>query len=263
MFERIRNTWDSAALAPPSGFQGDGGLHSRHVRAYFWAMRLAVLGFLAALVALPFAAEAAQPPTRWAVTLSGRVVETYEYGSANRTAECTVRRFGKTTREWRITSTAPTIVSVRRSSSHARYRPGQLFRVRVTRSAGKGSWTEMRQCLGEEILTDSGTCSASLQRGRARPAFGWAGANRIAFRRRSGGASLRLCGFDRTVTSPDSWLSVAPGRVDEEVLLAGSRRRVVARADVSRDAMLSFEPPSGSMQQHLRVVWTLLFRRLS
>jgi len=65
------------------------------------------------------------------------------------------------------------------------------------------------------------------------------------------------------VTSSDAWLSVAPGRLDEEVLLAGSRRRVVARADVSRDAMLLFEPPSGSMTQNLRVVWTLLFRRLS
>lgn len=226
-------------------------------------MRLAVLGFLAALVALPLAAEAAQPPTRWAVTLSGRVVETYNYGTAGRDAECIVRRFGKTTREWRATSVRPTVVSVLRSSSHTRYRPGQLFRVRLTRSSGKGSWTEMRQCLGEEILTDSGTCSARSEQGRAQPFFGWAGANRIAFRRRSGVASLRLCGFDRGVTSPDSWLSVAPGRVDEEVLLAGSSRRVVARADVSRDAMLPFEPPSGSMTQHLRVVWTLLFRRLS
>jgi hypothetical protein len=229
----------------------------------FSAMRLTVLAFLAALIALPVAAEAAEPPTRWAVTLTGRVVETYDYGTASRDAECIVRRFGKTTREWRVASTRPTVVSVERWSSHARYRPGQLFRVRLTRSSGQGSWTEMRQCLGEEIRTDSGTCSPSSQRGRALPAFGWAGANRIAFRRRSGGASLRLCGFDRAVTSTDSWLSVAPGRVDEEVLLAGSRRRVVARADVSRDAMLPFEPPSGSMQQHLRVVWTLQFRRLS
>ena len=227
-------------------------------------MKLAVLGFLAALVALPLAAEAAQPPTRWAVTLSGRVVETYNYGTAGRDAECIVRRFGKTTREWRVTSTGPTVVSVQRSSSHARYRPGQLFRVRLTRSSGKGSWTEMRQCLGEEIRTEAGTCTREVTAGT--------GAARVRMGRRepdclppslNGRVALRLCGFDRGVTSPDSWLSVAPGRVDEEVLLAGSRRRVVARADVSRDAMLPFEPPSGSMTQHLRVVWTLLFRRLS
>ena len=49
-------------------------------------MRLAVLGFLAALVALPFAAEAARPSTRRAVTLSGSVVETYDYGNCDRTA---------------------------------------------------------------------------------------------------------------------------------------------------------------------------------
>jgi hypothetical protein len=248
-------------LALPSGFQRR--FTQLASPGIFPAMRLAVLGFLAALVALPFAAEAAQPPTRWAVTLSGRVVETYTYGTAGRNAECIVRRSGKTTREWRVVSTRPTVVSVARWRSRARYRPGQLFPVRITRAAGKGSWTEMRQCLGEEILTDSGTCGTSSQQGRAQLAFGWAGANRIAFRRRSGVAPLRLCGFDRAVTSSDSWLSVALGRVDEEVLLAGSRRRVVARADVSRDAMLPFEPPSGSMQQNLRVVWTLLFRRLS
>ena len=57
---------------------------------------------------------------------------------------------------------------------------------------------------------------------------------------------------------------MALGRVDEEVLLAGSRRTVVARADVTRDTMsLPFEPPLGTMQHKLRVVWTLLFRRLS
>ena len=123
---------------------------------------------------------------------------------------------------------------------------------------------ERRQCLGEEIVTDSGTCSARTQRGRVRPAFAWSGANRIAFRRRSVSVPLRMCGFDWTSSSPDSWLSVALGRVDEEVLLAGSRRTVVARADVTRETMsLPFEPPTGSMQHKLRVVWTLLFRRFS
>lgn len=226
-------------------------------------MRLAVVGFLAALIAFPLAAQAAEPPTRWAVTLSGRVVEQYDYGNVGREVECTVRRFGRTTREWRVASTRPTIVSVARSSSRALYRPGRLFRVRITTSAGKGSWTEMRQCLGDEIRTDSGTCNARTQRRVVRPAFAWGGANRIAFRRRSGRNALRLCGFDWTATSPDSWLSVASGRVDEEVLLAGKRRTVVARADVSRDAPLPFEPPSGSMTQSLRVVWTMQFRRLS
>jgi hypothetical protein len=227
-------------------------------------MRLAVVGCLAALIALPLAAQAAEPPTRWAVTLSGRVVEQYNYGNAGRQAECIVRRFGKTSREWQVTSMRPTVVSVTRWSSRARYSPGRLFRVRITSTAGKGSWTEMRQCLGEEILTDSGTCAARTQRVTVRPAFAWGGANRIAFRRRTVSAPLRLCGFDWTASSPDSWLSVAPGRVDEEVLLAGSRRTVVARADVTRDTMnLPFEPPSGSMSHNLRVVWTMRFRRLS
>jgi hypothetical protein len=226
-------------------------------------MRLAVVVFLAALVALPFAADAAQSPTRWAVTLNGRVVEDYNYGNASREAECVVRRFGMSSREWRVVSTRPTVVTVTRWSSRARYRPGRLFRVRITSTAGKGSWTETRQCLGDELRSDRGTCNARTQGASVRPTFAWSGANRIAFRRRSGSPQLRLCGFDWTVSSPDSWLSIAPGRVDEELLLSGSRRIVVARADVTRSAMLPFKPPSGSMSQNLRVVWTLRFRRLS
>ncbi|HEV2902500.1 MAG TPA: hypothetical protein VGW30_04490 [Gaiellaceae bacterium] len=225
-------------------------------------MRLAVVVFLAALVALPLAAEAAQSPTRWAVTLNGRVVEEHTYGDARREAECIVRRSGRTTREWRVASTRPTVISVARSNSRARYRPARLLRVRLVASAGRGSWMEMRQCLGEEIRTSSGTCGTSTQRAWIRPAFAWGGANRIHFRTRSGAPPLRLCGFDWTVTSKDSWLSVAPGQVDEEVLISGSRRRVVARADVSRVTMLPFNPPPGSTQQDLRVVWTLVFRRL-
>ncbi len=225
-------------------------------------MRLAVVGFLCALIALPLAAQAAEPPTRWAVTLSGRVVEEYSYGHTWREPECTLRRSGTTTRGWQVTSTRPTVVTVRRWSSRARYRPARLFPVRVTTSAGKGSWMEMRQCLGEDVQTGSGSCKATTKRGSVRPAFAWGGANRIAFRRRPAATPLRLCGFDWTVASKDSWLNIAPGRVDEEVLLAGSRRRVVARADVSRVTMLPFNAPPGSTQQDLRVIWTLQFRRL-
>lgn len=218
--------------------------------------------FLAALVALPLAAEAAESPTRWAVTLNGRVVEKYSSGYTWRDPECTLRRFGTTRREWRLTSLRPTVVTVGRSSSHARYRPARLAPVRVTSSVGKGTWMEMRQCIAEELLTDSGTCNGTTHRGRVRPEFAWSGPNRIAFRRRPAPARLRLCGFDWTVASKDAWLNIAPGRVDEEVLLAGSRRRVVARADVTRTTPLPFNAPPGSAQQDLRVVWTLHFRRL-
>ena len=226
-------------------------------------MRLAVVVFLTALVAVPLAAEAAEPPTRWAVTLNGRVVEDYSYGHTWRDPECTLRRSGTTRREWRLTSLRPTVVTVGRSSSHARYRPARLAPVRVTASLGKGTWMEMRQCVAEELQTGSGTCRAATHRTRVRPAFAWSGANRIVFRRRAAPpARVRLCGFDWTVAPKDSWLNIAPGRVDEEVLLAGSRRRVVARADVTRITPLPFNAPPGSAQQDLRVVWTLDFRRL-
>ena len=228
-------------------------------------MRLAVLGFLAALVALPFAAEAAQPATRWAVTLSGRVVETYNYGNANRTAECTVRRFRQDDAR----------VARREHTSHRRQRRALALTRAVPAGAAlsRTHHEDRREGLvdGDASVPGRGDPHrfGHVQRelrseGRVRPAFGWAGANRIAFRRRSVSVPLRMCGFDWTSSSPDSWLSVAPGRVDEEVLLDGSRRTVVARADVTRDTMsLPFEPPSGTMQHKLRVVWTLLFRRLS
>lgn len=222
------------------------------------------MSFLGALVAAPLAAQAADPPARWAVTLSGRVVETYSYNRIEREEECLRSRFGSSTRELRIVSVGPTVVAVTRAGGGVTYRPARLRRVQLRQSVGKGSWSEFLRCLGDPLGTGSGTCDARAVGPRAiRPSFGWRGANRISFRGSVAAAPLRLCGLGTTLSSTDAWLSLAAGRVDEEALLAGRARQVVARAELTRDANLPTDSPSTQIQQKLRVAWTLRFRRLS
>jgi hypothetical protein len=226
-------------------------------------MRLAAVSFLAALVVAPFAADAAEPPRRWAVTLEGRVTETFSYIQSRREEECLVSRYGTSSRVQRVVSARPTVVTVTRSGAGATYRPARLFRVRLAPSTGRGSWSELMRCLGDPLHKDSGTCERRALPARViRPAYRWGGPNRIAFRPRPRSAPpLRLCGLEITVPATDAWLSLAPGRVDEELLIAGSRRTVVARAELTRDG--EFAPDtSTSGTQKVRVVWTLTFRRL-
>ena len=227
-------------------------------------MKLAATSFLAAFVVAPLAAQAAQPPARWAVTLSGRVVETYSYSDSERQDECFRSRIGTSTRELRVASIAPTVVTVARRGARAAYSPARLRRVQLRQSVGKGSWSEFLRCLGDPIHKGSGSCDARSPRRRTlRPAFAWSGANRISFRGSVAAAPLRLCGLERTIGTTDAWLALAPGRVDEQALLAGRARRVVARAELTRDANLPGLPSTISIGQKVTVVWTLRFRRLA
>jgi hypothetical protein len=227
-------------------------------------MKLAAVSVVTALLAAPLAAQAAAPPARWAVTLSGRVVETYSYNESERQEECVRSRIGTSMRELRVASVAPTVVTVTRAGARATYTPPRLRRVQLRQSVGKGSWSEFLRCLGDPISRGSGSCDArSVPRRTLRPIFVWGGANRIVFRGSVAAAPLRLCGLDRTIGATDAWLNMAPGRVDEDALLARRARRVVARAELTRDANLPGEPSTTSIHQRIRVVWTLWFRRLS
>lgn len=223
-------------------------------------MRLALVSFLAALGAAPLAAQAAEPPTRWAVTLSGRVTESYSYEQAVRDPECVISRSGTVRRELVLRSVRPTTIGVRKAGTRVVYRPSAVARVAVRTVPGEGSWTELRRCRGGPLERRSGTCPARPPSSRVvSAAFRRSGTNRIAFRRRAAQAVV-LCGAGRSVT-PDAWLHVAPGRVAELALARGSRVRVTARGATTRGGSI-VEEPDLTVGESLRVAWTLRFRRL-
>jgi hypothetical protein len=222
-------------------------------------MRLAAVSFLAAFVAAPLAAQAAQAPARYRVVLTGRIVESYSY-SQNRTEfECQISRIGSSRREVVIRSLRPTAVRVIRLDGRASYEPAALTRVRVTSATGDSKWFETRRCRGAPLERTSGSCAAKTGPTRIlRPAFRWGGPNRIAFRPQRA-QQVGLCGLTPTVRT-DAWLNLAPGRVDEETLIAGGQARVVARAATSRNGNI-VEEPTLNVGQDVAIRWTLTFRR--
>lgn len=225
-------------------------------------MKLVFVSFLAALAGAPLAAQAAQAPARYSVTLNGRIVESYSYSRTTREFDCQISRFGSVTRTTEIRSVRPTVLQVVRERSRATYRPAILRSLRLSATNGGSNWTERRICRGAPIETRDGTCAPRQDRPRAiRARIAWGGPNRIVFRPDSSGpANVPLCGLGRTVRSSGR-LSVAPGRVDEEALLLGRARRVIASASVTRDGNIGSDP-STSIGENLQVRWTLTFRRL-
>ena len=222
-------------------------------------MRLAVIGFLLVLAG-PLSAGASEAPQRWSVRLNGRVVEAYSYSQSRPEAECTVNRIGGVKREVLVRSVGPTVIRVAEVGTRVSYRPASLAHVSVRTIPGAGWWSETRTCRGDPIERRSGTCAAKPASTRVvRAAFRWSGTNRIAFRSRAP-AAFELCGADRLV-SPDAWLHVAQGRVDELVLTTGRRKTVSAHAQATRGGNI-VEERNLTVGQSLRVVWTLRFRRL-
>ncbi len=224
-------------------------------------MKLAFVSFLAVLAASPLAADAAPAPSRYSVTLNGRVVDTYSFSRSSREFGCQISRFGSVARTMEVRSVRATVVQAVRERGRATYRPALLGALRLTATTGGSNWTERRVCRGQPIETRTGTCAPIRAGARTVSArIGWGGPNRIAFRPDSRRfASVRLCGLDQTVRT-SGWLSVAPGRVDEEALLRGRLRRVIARASVTRDGNVDSDPQT-SIGENLQVRWTLTFRR--
>jgi len=218
------------------------------------------MSFLLALVAAPIAAEAAEAPTRWSASLNGRVTETYSYNQTTREDDCTITRLGTTGRELVVRSARPSVFSVSRSGARAAYRPALLSRLRVATRWTGGRWDEIRRCRANPIERRSGTCAAKPAATRViRARFRWAGQNRISFlpMRRT---EVALCGIEAKV-STDGWLSLAPGRVDEEALIRGLKARTVASGETSRDENFP-ERPDLVGGQNVRVSWTMGLRRL-
>jgi hypothetical protein len=225
-------------------------------------MRLAGVGVLVALVAAPLAAQAAPSPARWSVTLNGRVIEAYSYAQSRRDEDCVISRRGSEERELVVRSLRPTVVTVARVGRRVEYRPAAIARVREAGTVGGRQWTESRRCRAGPVETTSGTCEPVAQPARRlRARFRWAGANRIWFRppvRRA--ATINLCGLARSVVA-GGWLNLAIGRVNEEALVAGRARRVVARGEVSRRRNV-IEEQDFVVGETITVRWTLTFRRI-
>lgn len=225
-------------------------------------MKLVVLSFLAVLAAAPLAGQAAQAPARYSVTLNGRIVESYSYNRTTREFDCQINRFGSVSRTTEIRSVRPTVLQVVRERGRATYRPAILRALRLTATTGGSNWIERRVCRAQPIETRNGTCAPIQARPRTnRAQIAWGGPNRIVFRPDSTRlADVQLCGLDQSVRSSGR-LSVAPGRVDEEALLLGRSRRVIARASVTRDGNLDSNPQT-VIGENLEVRWTLTFRRI-
>jgi hypothetical protein len=226
-------------------------------------MRLAAFGFLAALLAAPLAAQAAQPAARFAVTLQGTVVDRVTYERIVRGEECTSNRTGQGGRSLAIRSLRPTTVEVSAGSSGVVYRPARVLALRVAATTLPGMYSELRVCrfLPPEKLT--GKCNRASGSVRRVAAAFRRGRNAIVFRAPArSAADVLACGLDRQQATLGGWLNLVSGRIDQDALLDGRSRRVVARATGTRERKIGGNPAfTGTRKTTIR--WSLTFRRLS
>jgi hypothetical protein len=221
-------------------------------------MKLAIVSFVAALVAAPLAAQAAAPPARFAARLNATVVDHFTYGWTRVSEDCSIRRTGFGGREIQLRSPGATEIQVTRGRAGLRYRPSAVL-ARVTGKTTRGSFREVKRCRAEPILKASGDCKAkSLFPRRVRPGFR-SGRSAFAFRGPATPGEVELCGLDPTY--PGGWLQLAPGRVNGGALLNGTAARAVARGAARREATI-VDTPTLRVTQQTTVRWTLTFRRL-
>jgi hypothetical protein len=225
-------------------------------------MRPAALGLLAALLIAPLAAQAAQQPARFAVTLQGRIIDnvSYERLGIPVSEDCTARRTGHGGRELTIRSLRPTTIEVIRGGSRVVYRPARVGRLRVAATRLAGSFLETRLCRFLPPEKRTGTCSRARGPVRRLRAGFRSGRNAIVFRRPAPSRiAITACGLDRSV--PGGWLHEVRGRIDQGALLAGRSLRVFARASGTRERTFDTDPLL-QRTQRTTVRWTLTFRRL-
>ena len=225
-------------------------------------MRLAAFGFLAALLAAPLAAQAAQSPARFAVTLQGTVVDKVTYERTVVGEECTSVRAGYGGRSLAIRSLRPTTVEVTAGSSGVVYRPARVIALRVATTRLAGKYSELRSCrfLPPEKLT--GKCARAPGSVRRIVAGFRRGRNAIMFRAPAPSrADVLACGLERDKATLGGWLHLVAGRIDQDALLGGRSVRVVARASGTRARKIGGDPAfTGTRRTTIR--WSLTFRRL-
>jgi hypothetical protein len=223
-------------------------------------MKLGVVSFLAALVAVPLTAQAAESPARFAVTLRATIVEELQYEVSRNEEECLIVRSGSGGRELTLRSIRATRIQVGGEGGGVTYRPSRVT-ARLTGTANLGGYVELKRCRGAPPERITADCKSRLLPARGvRPGFRRPAPNTIAF---GAGTSVRgefrVCGFNQPF--PGSWLDLAPGRVDEQALLSGRSLRVIARGSVTKTV-----PPADTrgvkVTRRMTVRWTLTFRRL-
>jgi hypothetical protein len=222
-------------------------------------MKLALVSFFVALVAAPLAAQAADSPARFAVTLNATVVDHFTYSLVRVSEDCSIRRTGFGARELRLHSPRATVIRVTRGAAGLVYRPSRVL-ARVTGRATIGSFGEVKRCRAEPILKASGDCKArTLEPRRVRAGFRL-DRGTLAFQKPAAHNDVQICGLDPTYAG--GWLELAPGRVSETALLNGTAARVVARGAARREKTV-VDTPTLRVTQQTTVRWTLTFRRPS
>lgn len=221
-------------------------------------MKLAIVSFVAALVAAPLAAQAAAPPPRFAATLNATVVDHFTYAWTRVSEDCSIRRTGFGGRELQLRSPRATALQVTRSSAGLRYRPSWVL-ARVSGRTRTGAFGEVKRCRAEPILKASGDCKAkTLVPRRVRAGFR-SSRSAFAFQEPTAPGDVEICGLEPTY--PGGWLQLAPGRVNGDALLNGTAARAVARGSARHEATL-VNTPTLRVTQQTTVRWTLAFRRL-
>jgi hypothetical protein len=219
-------------------------------------MRLAVVSFLAALVAAPLAAQAAQPSATWAVTLSGTVTDNFEYSEGRVEERCRIRRIGTSGRRLVFRSSRATRIQVSQGAPVARYRPSRLRAVRITGGNTGGSVTETKFCPGIPLETKRIDCRAT----RAAPRL-----VRLGFRARRttitfppARSSASVCGLDGPQAG--GWLHIATAPASHGALVVGRSRRVFVRGTANEE--VRNPGPPLEIVRKTTVRWTLTFRRV-
>lgn len=224
-------------------------------------MRLAALAFLAALLSAPLAAQSAQSPARFAVTLQGTIVDRLTYERTAVEEDCTSRKTGNGGRRLAVRSRRPTTIEVTPGASAVVYRPARVVGLRVAATTLEGTFSELRSCRFLPPERRSGRCERAAGTIRRLRAGFRSGRNALVFARPGPTREeVSACGLGRTV--PGGWLHLVPGRIDQDALLNGRSLRIVARAAGTRENTIGGDPTL-KVTQRVTVRWTLTFRRLS
>ena len=142
-------------------------------------MKLGIVGFFAALVAAPLAAQAAEPPARFAVTLRATVSDKLSFDVTTSQEDCVTNRSGTGGRDLTIRSLRPTRIRV---TAGPVYRPSRVG-VLVVGGATGGVYKTIRRCRAGPFETTSVICKPNKSKPRpVRAAFRRSGRGALAFR---------------------------------------------------------------------------------